>query len=111
MTRKIKKNKIHITKGDIIQIISGDYKGKIGKVKDIFVKKCQVIVENANAKTKHLKPKNNDEAGQIIQIEAPIHSSNVMLYSQNKKVASRYNKIIDKNNIKQRILKKTNEQI
>ena len=111
MAKKNNKLKIHVTKGDVVQIISGDYKGKTGVIKQVLIKTSQVIIENTNLKTKHLRPKKENEVGKIIQIESPIHSSNVMLYSKNQKISSRYTKIINKNNYKQRILKKTNEVV
>nr|AOM64670.1 ribosomal protein L24 [Riquetophycus sp.] len=111
MKRKKQKHKIHIKNGDIIKIISGNNKGKIGEVIKVITQKQHVIIKNINLKTKHIRPKKENDSGQIIQIEHPIHSSNVMLYSAKEKIASRYNKIIDKNKVKQRILKKTGEII
>ena len=92
-----KKIHMHVKKGDLVQIISGDHKGKIGEIKQVI-------------KTKHLRPIKENEAGKILQIESPIHSSNVMLYSKSKNVCSRYYKIINDNNSKTRILKKTGEK-
>nr|YP_010903322.1 ribosomal protein L24 [Hypnea cornuta]WCH55775.1 ribosomal protein L24 [Hypnea cornuta] len=108
---KRKKNKIHVKKGDYVQIISGKCKGKTGKITKIIYKKQQVIVENLNLKTKHIQAKQEKDSGRIIQIEAPIHSSNVMLYSVNEKIASRFRYIENNKNKKQRILIKNNEII
>lgn len=106
---KIKKNKIHVKKGDNVQIISGKYKGEIGKISKTFIKTGKVLIQNINLKTKHIRPKQEGETGQIIKIEAAIHSSNVMLYSKEKEIASRYHIILNNQKIKQRILKKTGE--
>lgn len=106
-----KKIHMHVKKGDLVQIVSGDHKGKIGEIKQIIKKDSKVIVKNINLKTKHMRPIKENEAGKITQIECPIHSSNVMLYSKNKNVCSRYYKIINENNTKTRILKKTGEKI
>nr|YP_009295937.1 ribosomal protein L24 [Schimmelmannia schousboei]AOM64872.1 ribosomal protein L24 [Schimmelmannia schousboei] len=76
------KNKIHIKQGDIVKIISGKNKGEIGKVTKILRKTQQIIIENINLKIKHIRPKREGEAGQIIKIEGPIHSSNVSLYNK-----------------------------
>nr|YP_010903919.1 ribosomal protein L24 [Hypnea musciformis]WCH56970.1 ribosomal protein L24 [Hypnea musciformis] len=108
---KGKKNKIHVKQGDYVQIISGTHKGKTGKITKIIYKKQQVIVENINLKTKHIQPKQEQDSGKIIQIEAPIHSSNVMLYSVNEKTASRFRYIKNNKNKKQRILIKNSEII
>ena len=106
------KTKIHVKKGDLVRVITGKDKGKIGKVLKVIPKQQKIIVEKVNLKTKHKQPRNNTDVGQIIKFEVPIHSSNVMLCSQNEKIASRYNIVLDsKNNKKSRILKKTKEII
>lgn len=107
----IQKNKIHVKNGDTVKIISGKYKGQIGEITKILRKKNQVIIKNINLKTKHIRPNQKEESGQIVNIEAPIHSSNVMLYSTEKKICSRYNNIYDENLRKYRQLKKTQEII
>ena len=109
LKKNTKKYKIHIKEKDTIQIISGDHKGQVGIVQKVLRKTSQVIITNVNFKTKHIRPKQENESGQIIKIEAPIHSSNVMIYSNKEKIASRYNKIKNQEKIKKRILKKTNE--
>nr|YP_009313553.1 Ribosomal protein L24 [Galaxaura rugosa]SCW21807.1 Ribosomal protein L24 [Galaxaura rugosa] len=90
MTKKIK---IHIKNGDTVQIISGKDKGKVGTVIKTIRKKSLVIVKEINMKTKHIRPKQEGETGRIVKQERPIHSSNVMLYDENKQIASRYRKV------------------
>ena len=107
----MKKNRMHIKNGDTVKIISGKYKGQIGQITQILRKKNLVIIKNINLKTKHIRPNQKEESGQIINIEAPIHSSNVMLYSTKNKICSRYNNIYDENLKKYRQLKKTQEII
>ncbi len=64
--------------GDKVVVVSGsNKKGKEGKITKILDNK--VIVEGVNIVKKHLKPKNNNGTGEIIEMEAPIHVSNVML--------------------------------
>nr|YP_009315799.1 Ribosomal protein L24 [Trichogloeopsis pedicellata]SCW24457.1 Ribosomal protein L24 [Trichogloeopsis pedicellata] len=92
MGKKNKKNKLHITVGDTVKIITGDNKGQVGKVLKTFSSTMQVIVQDINMKTKHIRPQQEGETGQIIRKEAPIHSSNVMLYDVNTNLASRYRK-------------------
>nr|WCH56171.1 ribosomal protein L24 [Calliblepharis sp.] len=108
---KRKKNKIHVKQGDCIKIIAGTYKGQTGKISKIIPQKQQVIIENTNLKTKHVQPKQEGNTGKIIQIEGPIHSSNVMLYSTKNKIASRFKYIIDEQQKKQKVLIKNNEII
>ena len=80
---------MHVKKGDTVQVISGKDKGKVGEVLQAIPKKSQVVVKGANIITKHVKPQQEGESGKIVTFEAPIHSSNVMLYSEKEKVASR----------------------
>nr|WOA02432.1 ribosomal protein L24 [Gloiopeltis furcata] len=105
------KSKIHVRQGDIVQVISGNDKKKIGRVKKVDLKASKIIVENVNIKTKHAKAKKEGESGQISQIESPIHSSNVMLYSKQRNITSRYSTFTDEKNIKRKKLKKTGEII
>lgn len=105
----IKKVKMHVKNGDTVQVISGKNKGQIGKITKVLHKKSQVIVENVNIKTKHLRPTTKEESGKIINTEAPIHSSNVMLYSVKYKTRSRYRTFIDETAKKYRQLNKTKE--
>ncbi|MDJ0713443.1 MAG: 50S ribosomal protein L24 [Prochloraceae cyanobacterium] len=114
---KTKKNssptryKMHVKKGDTVQIISGTDKGKVGEVLATLPKSSKVVVKGVNEKTKHVKPKQQGESGQITTFEAPIHSSNVMLYSTKEKVASRVCYTFNEEGRKVRMLKKTGEII
>jgi large subunit ribosomal protein L24 len=103
--------KMHVKKGDTVQIITGKEKGKVGEILRAFPKTSKVIVKGVNVKTKHVKPQQEDESGQIITIEGPIHSSNVMLYSVKQKVASRICYTYNADGRKVRMLKKTGEII
>ncbi|MBD1853152.1 50S ribosomal protein L24 [Cyanobacteria bacterium FACHB-502] len=102
---------MHVKKGDTVQIISGKEKGKVGEILKAFPETSQVIVQGVNVKTKHIKPQQEGESGQIQTIEAPIHSSNVMLYSNKQKVASRICYTVNTDGKKVRMLKKTGEII
>ena len=97
---------LYIKKGDTIKVISGKDKGKIGEVTQILRHSHQVIIKDINIKKKHIKPKKEGEVGRISQFEAPIDASNVMLYSLEKKVASRICMQTDANGTKIRVLKK-----
>jgi large subunit ribosomal protein L24 len=70
--------KLHIKKGDRVQVISGDYKGQTGEVLEVFPDKYRAIVDNVNLRKKHRKPTQNNPGG-IVEIAAPIHLSNLML--------------------------------
>jgi large subunit ribosomal protein L24 len=103
--------KMHVKKGDTVQVISGKDKAKIGEVLQAFPQTSKVIVKGVNIKTKHIKPQQEGESGQIITVEAPVHSSNVMLYSTKQNVASRICYTFDNKGRKVRKLKKTGEVI
>nr|YP_010728709.1 ribosomal protein L24 [Phymatolithon calcareum]WEA76861.1 ribosomal protein L24 [Phymatolithon calcareum] len=111
MIKKVKKIRMHIKIGDTVQIISGSYKGKISKIVKVLPKTSQVIVKNLNLKVKHSRPNTEEESGKIINFEAPIHSSNVMLYSIKNKIRSRFSIKYNINNQKCRLLLKTGEII
>lgn len=103
--------KMHVKKGDKVQVIAGKEKGKVGEVLRTLPKESKVVVKEVNKKTKHVKPRQEGESGQIMTFEGPIHSSNVMLYSEKEKVASRVGYTINEDGKKVRILKKTGEII
>lgn len=72
-------NKIPIKVGDMVTIISGSNKNKSGEVIKVNKKTGKIVIKNINFKFKHLKPNNENEIGEIKQLEAPIHHSNVKL--------------------------------
>ena len=72
-------HKLKIKKGDTVIVISGNYKGKQGRVLTILKEKNRAIVEGINIITKHSKPTNDNPDGGIIKKESPINISNLML--------------------------------
>lgn len=105
------RHKLHVKKGDTVQVIAGSDKGKVGEVIQTLPKTSKIVVKGVNIRTKHVKPQQEGESGQIVTSEAPIHSSNVMLYSEKQKVASRVCYTFDADGRKVRMLKKTGETI
>ncbi len=103
--------KMRIRKGDTVQIINGKDKGKTGQVLKTLPIENRVVVEGINLRTRHIKPTQEGESGRIVTEEASLHASNVMLYSKEKKVASRVELIVEKDGSKKRRLKKTGELI
>jgi large subunit ribosomal protein L24 len=81
-----------IIRDDKVKIIAGNNKGKIGKVLKVIVDKNKVIVEGVNIVKKHQKPNQTNQQGGIIEKEAPIHVSNVMLVCSNCDKAVRVSK-------------------
>jgi len=105
------RHKMHVKKGDTVQVIAGGDKGKVGEVLQAIPKTSQVIVKGVNIRIKHVKPQQEGESGQITSREFPIHSSNVMLYSEKQKIASRVCFTVTADGHKVRMLKKTGEII
>ncbi len=88
MAKKRKKNKIipvrlRIRRGDLVEVISGDDRGKRGKVLKVFPRERRIIVEGVNFVKRHVRPSQRDPQGGIQEREAPIHVSNVMLVCPN----------------------------
>ena len=95
--------------GDKVVVVSGSNKGKEGKITKIL--DSRVIVEGVNLVKKHLKPKNNNGNGEIVEVEAPIHSSNVMIIDPKTKKPTKVRIEEDNKGKKIRISKKSNEKI
>jgi len=74
------KVKMNVKKGDMVMVITGKEAGKKGKVLAVLPKKNRVIVEKVNVVKKHQRPTKDMPQGGIMDKEAPIHISNVMLY-------------------------------
>ena len=73
-----------IKKGDTVKVIAGKDNGKEGKVVSVDQKTGKVVVEGVNMITKHTKPNAANPNGGIVQKEAPIDGSNVMLVHKGK---------------------------
>ena len=68
-----------VKKNDTVKVITGKDKGKEGVIEKVFPAKDRVIVKGVNIVKKHQKPTNANPNGGIVEVEAPIHVSNVML--------------------------------
>jgi large subunit ribosomal protein L24 len=74
-----KQQKMHVRVGDSVTIISGFHKNEKGEVIRVNKNTGKIIVKGVNFKFKHIKPRTENEVGEIKQFEAPIHHSNVKL--------------------------------
>ncbi|MEG2707703.1 MAG: 50S ribosomal protein L24 [Vagococcus sp.] len=99
-----------IKKGDKVQVISGQYKGTTGEVTKVFPNEEKVIVEGVNLMKKHLKPTQDNPDGGIIEIEVPLHVSNVMAYDAKAKKASKIGYKIE-DGVKTRVFKATGNDV
>ena len=112
---------MQIKKGDTVVVIAGknkftvDKKGNktqtTGKVLEAFPAKNKVIVEGVNKVKKHLKPTQQNQSGSIIEVEAPIDASNVMLLDPVKNVPTRVSIVTKEDGTKVRVNKKSGSEI
>ncbi len=69
--------KFHVKRGDIVEVITGNHKGATGKVLELRSAKAQVIIEGVRMIKKHQKKTQDQPNGKIVELEGPIHVSNV----------------------------------
>lgn len=109
--KKNKQPKLHVKKGDTVMLISGNDKGKKGRVLEIYMEKSRAIVEGVNMVTKHVKPSANKPNGGIEKREAAVHLSNLMVVDPSSGEPTRTGRKPNENNKLQRYSKKTGEFI
>jgi large subunit ribosomal protein L24 len=102
--------KLHVTKGDLVQVISGDEKGKRARVLRANPKTGRVTLEGVNLVKRHKKATQTTEAG-IIEFPAPIHHSKVMLVDPKSGAPTRIRRQIDKDGTVERIAIKSGQPI
>ena len=104
------RQKLHITKGDLIQVVSGDDKGKRARVLRVHPKSGRVTVEGVNVVKRHRKATQTTEAG-ILEFPAPIHHSKVMLVDPKTGAPTRIRRRVDEDGTLERIAVKSGEPI
>jgi len=103
-------SKLKLKKGDTVRVISGESRGKEGKIVSIDTIKMRVIVEGVNMISKHAKPNAQQPNGGIVKKEGSIHISNLMFVEGGKTV--RLGKKLDeKTNKLVRVSRKTKEVV
>ena len=78
-----KKRRATIRREDTVMVISGKDKGRTGRVITVDWKRECLLIEGVNMVTRHTKPNATNQQGGLIQIESPVHYSNVQLYNSN----------------------------
>jgi large subunit ribosomal protein L24 len=103
-------NKMRIKKGDNVVVIAGKYKGQKGRVLRAYPKKQRVLVENVNMIKKHTRPSQQNQQGGIVEKEAPIHVSNVMIWNDKINTVTKAVYRVDGDK-RVRVCKKTGDEI
>ena len=103
--------KFHIKKGDTVIVLSGEDKGRTGKVLKMIRDKERAIVEGVNIKTKSSKPTAKNPQGGFVKVEAPVHISNLSLIDPKSGKPTRISIKVNEDGKKVRIAKKSGEEI
>lgn len=103
--------KMHVTKGDMVQVITGDDKGKRGKVLRALPKRQRVVVEGVNVVKRHRKARQQGEESQILSFPAPIAVSKVMLIDPKSDRPTRVRRRVDKDGTVERVALRSGEPI
>jgi len=109
--RKAARVKMHITKGDTVLVISGDDKGKRGKVLRAIPDTNRVVVEGINIVKKHRKARQQGEESGIISMAAPIAASKVMLIDPKSDGPTRVRRRVNKDGTVERVSVRSGEPI
>ena len=103
--------KLHIKKGDMVQVIAGDNKGQQGKVLKVEVTKQRAIVEGVNLCKKATKPNAQNPQGGIVEKEAAIHISNLQVLDPKSGKPSKVGRKLNAKGKLVRYAKKSGEEI
>lgn len=103
--------KLHIKKGDTVQVIAGDDNGKKGRVLEVIRKTDRAIVEGVNIIKKHTKPNTEYPQGGIVEKESPIHISNLMVVDPKTGESTRIGRRLNESGKLVRYSKKSGEEI
>ena len=101
--------KFKVKKGDTVKVLAGESKGSKGRIVRVIPKMNRVVVEGVNMIKKHQKPSAASPQGGIVEMEAPIHISNVALVDPSTNEATRVGRKFDDNGNVVRYAKKSGE--
>jgi len=105
------RQKLHVTKGDTVQVISGDEKGKRGRVLRVLPKSGRVIIEGINLVKRHRRATAPGGESGIITMAAPVHHSKVMLVDPKSGEPTRIRRRKDKDGTVERIAVRSGQPI
>ena len=95
---------LHIKKGDMVEIISGAHKGATGRVLRVIPEKNKIVVQGHNIAKKHVRPSRRNPQGGRINIEQPIHISNVLPINPKSSRGDRVHYQVNKDGSKRRVV-------
>ena len=101
---------MNLKKGDKVVVIAGKDKGKEGNILAVLKDENRVVVEGVNMVKKHIKA-NGEQSGSIVEKEASIHASNVMILDPKTKKPTRIGHSVNKDGKKIRVAKKSNSSL
>jgi large subunit ribosomal protein L24 len=104
------RSRMHLTKGDTVQVISGEDKGKRGRVLRVHPKTARITIEGVNVVKRHRRATNRAEGG-IVEFPAPIHHSKAMLVDPKSGEPSRVRRRRDADGTVERIAVKSDQPI
>jgi large subunit ribosomal protein L24 len=104
------RQKLHLTKGDTVQVVSGDDKGKRGRVLRVMPKTGRIVIEGVNMVKRHRRATPTSEGG-IVNFAAPIHHSKAMLIDPKSGEPTRIRRRKDKDGTLERIAVKSDQPI
>ena len=81
--------KLHVRKGDNVEVISGNFRGSSGKVLEVIARKQRVLIEGVRMIKKHLRKSQDNPQGKIAEREGPIHISNVRVLERGERAAAK----------------------
>ena len=108
---RVARPKLRITKGDMVVVISGEEKGKRGKVLRALPAKGQVVVEGINIAKKHRRARQQGEESQIVEFPAPLSASKVMLIDPKDDRPTRVRRRVDQDGTVERVSVRSGEPI
>lgn len=109
--KAVERAKMSITKGDMVQVISGASKGKRARVLRVFPKSGRVTLEGLNMVKRHLRATNQNQQSGIVEKPAPVHHSNVMLIDPKTGEPTRIRRKKDQDGTVERIAVKSGQSI
>jgi len=100
-----------VVKNDTVLVISGNYKGKKGKVLKVFPKENRVVVEGVNFIKRHTRPTPKNQQGGIVEKEAPIQASKLLVICPKCDTPSRIGRKVLEDGSRVRVCKNCEEMI